>query len=451
MAKLRMFSPCRASVLLASCVLLVGGQCCAEDLLTVYREAVLQDPTYDAARYAYEAAEQKLPQARAGLLPTLSLSGGKSLQHGPASFNEAAEQNREVRNRNWSLQLSQPLLHPANWAALSQAHAQVRAAAAQLNLARQELILRSAQAFFDILLAMESMAVADGQHVAVEQQWILARRNFEVGVATITDVHEAKSRLDLSRSQKIAATNDLAVKRAELEKLIGRPAGPPALLMPEAVLPAPAPANVEAWVEMAASANPQMVIQEAIVESMEYEVSRNRAAHAPTLDLTASHGKSYASGSMTSPEDIPVRTRSAQVGVQLTIPIWSGGGTQSRVAEATAYLAKARAEREAARRQAVTTARQAFSAVVNGQAQIEALSSAVVSSQSSVEANKIGYRIGTRINIDVLNAEQQLYATRRDLAKARIETLMQGLRLKAAVGTLDEPDVAAVNQLLVAL
>lgn len=440
---------CRA--LLAGCLISTGAGCRADDLLSAYREALLQDPVYEAARHAFAATEQKLPQARAALLPVLSMSGGKSRQHGSASFNEGQAINRDVGNRNWSLQLSQPLFRPATWAAYNQADAQVRAAAAQLESARQELILRIAQAFFDVVLAAESLAVSEAQYGAVEQQLKLAQRNFEVGAATITDVHEAKSRLDLSRSQRIAAANELSVKRAELEKLTGKAPGLLPSINPEATLPSPDPADVKAWITLAAASNPQIVIQDANVESLEHEVTRNRAAHAPTLDLNASHGTSFASGSMTSPEDVSIRTRAAQVGIQLTIPLWSGGGTESRVAEAAANLAKARAEREAARRQAITSVRQAFSGVVNGQAQIEALASAVVSSRSAVEANQVGYRIGTRINIDVLNSEQQLYATRRDLAKAKIDTLMQGLRLKAAVGTLGEPDVAAINHLFIAL
>lgn len=438
-------------MLLAVSLVAAAAGCRAEELLTIYREALLQDPTYQAARHAFAAAEQKLPQARAVLLPTVSMSGGSTRQYGPAAFNDGPYEDRDVRSRNWSLQVSQPLVRPSAWAAVGQADVQVRQAAAQFDLARQELILRTAQAFFDAVLAEESVAVAEAQHSAVEQQWVLARRNFDVGVATITDVHEAKSRLDLARSQWIAAENELTVKRADLEKTTGKSSGRLPILNAAAMPPGPDPADVRAWIELAALRNPQVLIQGAAVEALEHEVARNRAGHAPTLDLNASHGTSYASGSLTSPADIPTRTRSSQVGVQLTIPIWSGGGTESRVVEAAANLAKAQAEREAARRQAVTLVRQAYSGVVNGQAQVEALSSAVTSSSSAVEANRVGYRIGTRINIDVLNAEQQLYATRRDLARAKIEMLMQCLRLKAAVGALDESDVAAVAPLFAKL
>ena len=434
---------CRVGLLLS-----IAVPARAEDLLSLYREALLQDPEYQAARYSLEIAEQKAPEARAALLPTLSIVGGESKQKGEASFSEAPYEDREVRSRNWSLQLSQPLFRPAAWAGYRQADAQVRQAQAQFRQASQELILRCAQAYFDAVLAQESLSVALAQADAVEQQWILARRNFEVGIATVTDVHEAKSRLDLARSQKIAAENELAVRLSELEKIVGKPAQRLPALKPQAELPSPQPADVAAWVERSGSGSPGVAMLMAAAEASEYEVTRSRSGHVPTVDLNASYGTTYSSGSMTSPTDVPARSRSGQIGVQLTVPIWSGGAVSSRVAQAEAALGKARADLEAAKRQAATLVRQTYSGVVSGHAQIEALDSAVASSRDAVEANRIGYRIGTRINIDVLNAEQQLYTAKRDLVRAKTETLMQGLRLKAAVGELGDADVAAINQLL---
>jgi outer membrane protein len=194
--------------------------------------------------------------------------------------------------------------------------------------------------------------------------------------------------------------------------------------------------------------NPAVRTQLAAMEVAEKEVSKNRAAHLPTLDFTAGYGRNYTSGSMTSPADIENRVKSGTIGLQLTIPIYQGGAVSSRVSEAIANRFKSRAELEAARRQAATLARQAFGGVTSGLSQVEALTSAVTSSLDSVNANKIGYRIGTRVNIDVLNAEQQLFAAQRDLAKARYDTILQGMRLKAAAGTLTESDVQAINVLL---
>lgn len=424
------------------------GPAQAEDLLDIYRKAQHRDAVFEAARHAMEAAAEKVPQARAALLPTLSLNGNNGRQKGDASFSSAPYVDRQVRSSGASLQLSQPIFRFGSWIAYEQADAQVRQSAAQFAQVEQELILRVAQAYFDVLVAQESVTVAVSQLNAVEQQLGLAKRNYEVGMATVTDVHEAKSRFDLARAQRISAVNEHDSRQAELERILGEAPGPLAFLRKDAVLPHPQPADMSAWLSGARDAHPLVRIQQAAQEVAEKEVEKSRAGHLPTLDLTASYGSNFSSGSMTSPADIATRSRSAQVGLQLSIPVFSGGGTNSRVREAASNLSKAGAELEAARRQAVALARQAFAGVTNGHAQIEALASAVESSKSSVDANKIGYKIGTRINIDVLNAEQQFFAAQRDLVKARTETLMQGLRLKAATGSLAEADVEALNRLL---
>lgn len=420
----------------------------ADNLLSLYHAALSQDPVYLAARHTLQAAEQKLPQARADLLPVVSLGADLSHQHGRATFNDAPDEDRRVRSNNWSLRLTQPLFRPASWSMLSQAEAQYRQAEAQFRLASQDLILRVAQAYFDVLLAQESVTVASAQLGAVSEQLTLAKRNFQVGTATITDIHEARSRLDLARSQLIGASNDLTVKRAELERIVGPTAPELPMLSNEARLPWPYPNNVDEWVTLAQTNNPLVAIQDGNKDVYAHQLARSRAGHAPTVDINASYGSTYASGSMTSPADIPTRSRAGQISLQLAVPIWSGGAVASRIEEAQANLDKAMADREAGRRQAITQSRQAFSGITAGHAQVEALSSAVLSSQEAVKANQIGYRIGTRINIDVLNAEQQLYAARRDLARARMETLMHGLRLKAATGSLAEQDVIGVNALL---
>ncbi|WP_374498617.1 TolC family outer membrane protein [Zoogloea sp.] len=419
-----------------------------DDLLSLYRSALSQDPIYLAARYALQASEQKVPQARADLLPVISLGADTSSQHGSAAFNEAPEEDRHVRSNNWSLRLAQPLFRPASWSMLSQAEAQYRQAVAQFRLASQDVILRVAQAFFDALLAQESFSVASAQLNAVTQQLSLAKRNFQVGTATITDVHEAQSRLDLARSQQIAASNELTVKRAELERVAGTPPSMLPMLSSDASLPRPYPDDVDKWIALAQTNSPLIAIQDGNKDICEHQLARSRAGHAPTVDIHASYGSLYSSGSMTSPTDVPTRSRAGQIGLQVAVPIWSGGAVASRIAEAQANLDKALADREASRRQAVTQSRQAFSGIASGHAQVEALASAVLSSQEAVKANQIGYRIGTRINIDVLNAEQQLYSARRDLARAKMETLMHGLRLKAATGSLTEQDVIGVNALL---
>ena len=419
----------------------------AEDLLDAYRLALLQDPVLLSARHAYDAAQERLPQARAGLLPTVGLTANSGGQSGRSSFEQSAFADRTVRSRAWSLQLSQPLWRPANRIAYEQAEFQEQLAGEQLRQVRQESILRLAQAYFDALLAQESLRVAQGQFLAVQTQLDLAGRNHAVGTSTVTDVHEAQACRDLAQAQVEAAKNDVQTRFAELERSIGKLPAALATLAYGSDLPPP-DEDASTWAERARLQHPAVRIQEAALAVAEAEVSRSEAAHGPTLDLVASYGRNSASGSMGSPADVSSRVNAAQVGVNLNIPLFAGGAVSARVREAVALRFKAEDDVETARRQAASQARQAWSGIRQGRLQLSALASAVVSSQSAVEDNKIGYRIGTRINIDVLNAEQQLYAAQRDLFKARVETLMHALRLKASGGLLDENDLAAVNRLL---
>jgi outer membrane protein len=421
----------------------------AEDLLGAYQLARQHDPVLLSARHAHDAARQRLPQARAGLLPTIGLVGNSGGQSGTASFAQSPLVDRSVRSRGWSLQLSQPLWRPANRITYEQAGLQERLADEQLRQALQECMLRLAQAYFDALLAQESLRVAQGQLLAVQTQLALASRNYEVGIATVTDVHEAQARRDLAQAQVAAADNDVHARFAGLEQNLGSLPKALSTFAADRDLPPPAE-DARTWVERARSQHPAVRIQEAALAVAEAEISRSEAAHGPTLDFVASYGRNFASGSMGSPADVSSRIDAAQVGVNLHIPLFAGGSVAARVRESTALRDKAADDLETARRQAATQALQAWSGIHQGRAQLVALASAVASSRSAVEDNKTGYRIGTRINIDVLNAEQQLYAAQREWFKARVETLMHGLRLKAAGGLLEEADLAAVNRLLAA-
>jgi outer membrane protein len=446
--------PWRAVLLLA---LLPSLPLRAADLLDIYRRAQDKDPTFEAARHGLEAVRQRIPQARAGLLPTIALNGGNSQNRSDVDFGASSPaQDRDIRSWNWTLQLTQPLLRLQNVHAYDEAEHLAEQALAQFVQAEQELILRVAQAYFDVLAAEDGIAVADAQIRAMSEQFAIARRGFENGTTTITDTHEAKSRIDLARAQRVEAQNELETRRAELEKIVGD--APESLgeslteslavLRPSFIAPTPRPDEAREWIGQARDKHPLVRAQRAALAAAEAAVRKNRAEHLPTLDLVASHGRSHTSGSLDTPVDYSTASRSNVIGVQLTIPLFSGGATQARVAEAIAGRDRTRADLEAARRQAATEARQAFSGIANGLSKIEALASAVESGRSAVQGNQVGYRLGLRINIDVLNAEQQLYASQRDLTQARYDTLMQGLKLKAAAGVLGEADLETINRML---
>lgn len=420
--------------------------CTAQTLTTVFRKAQIEDTQYRAARKAVDAALEKVPQARAGLLPSLSLTGNSSQQKGEASFSDAPFVNRDVNSWGWTAQVTQPLIRWANWVSYQQAGAQVEQAKAQFFQAEQELILRTAQTYFDVMVARENIRVSDAQLHSVDEQLALAERNFAVGTGIITDVFEAKAKKGLALSQRIAAINELATKQADLEKMLGETAPLETGRLSHS-LPLIRNVALNEWLSVAGTENPQVKLQQAALEVAQKDVSKNTSAHLPTLDLTLNRAGNFSSGSMSSPADLTTRVNSQQIGLQLTVPLFSGGATQSKVRESLVLEDKAQDDLLGAKRNATSQVRLAFAGVLNGQAQIEALQAAVEAGEHAVEANKIGFKIGTRINPDVLNAEQQLYGSMRDLMKARVEVLMQGLKLKAAAGALREQDLLALDAL----
>jgi len=421
----------------------------AADFLEIMRDAKANDSAFASARSALEAGREKLPQGRSLVLPTLSASANAGNTYNNVSSLASAgttKVERDPRNLGWTVALSQPLYRPQNWIQYDQAEYQVAQSEAQFGLATQDLIVRTAQAYFDVLTSQDNLAFIQAQKTAISEQLAQARRNFEVGTATITDTNEAQARFDLAISQEIAAQNDIEFKKRALQLIIGKfpehltPLGAKFTLSP------PQPNRMDDWVESAQKASYAVRIQEASSVIAEREIQRNRAGHLPTLDVVGSVGRALASNNVNTGIGTDIFTTS--IGLQLAVPIYQGGVVNSRIREAIANRDRSNSDLENARRQAALTARQSFLGVTNGMAQVRALEQAVISSESSLASNRLGYDVGVRINIDVLNAQQQLFSTKRDLAKARYDTIMNGLRLKAAAGSLAETDLEDVNRLL---
>ena len=418
----------------------------AADLLQVYRDAVAYDAQYAAARATAEAGREKLPQGLAGLLPTVSASASTTWnQNSYPTRTPPSPVDTNFNSNGYSVNLTQPLFRWQNFVQYGQAQYQVAQAEANFAQAKQDLILRVAQAYFDVLYAQENLKAVQANKSAIAQQLEQAKKNFEVGTATITDTHEAQSRYDLATAQEIAADNDLEVKRQALRVIIGKDAGELNRLRSDATLAPPQPAALDKWVDAAEKDSFSVQAQQAAAEVAAREVERNRAGHLPTLDAVANYTESRAGA--TQFNDARFESTARGVGLQLNIPLFQGGYVNSKTREAAANREAAFAALDNARRNAALSARQSYLGVVNGIAQVRALEAALVSSGSALESNKLGYEVGVRINIDVLNAEQQVYSTRRDLARARFDTLLAQLRLKAAVGTLGEDDLQQINGL----
>lgn len=422
----------------------------AIDLIQVYQQALANDATYASARAALAAGRERVTQGRAGLLPTVGLSGSYTRSDNDFTpFNAGqtgtiAGNGPALRTNEYGLSLTQPLFRWDRWQTYEQSKLAQAIAEAQFAQAQQDLITRVAQAYFDVLAAQDTLESTRAQKSAVTEQLASAKRNFEVGTQTITDTHEAQAAYDLVVAQEFAAVNDLENRRSALQAIIGTAPSELAPLQSGVSLAPPQPATVDPWVSAAETQNYGVTVQQLNLETAKREISRNRAGHLPTLDLVANAGRSDVSGRTASSGD----GRSNSIGVQWTVPIFNGFAVTSRVREAIALEDRAGSELEATRRNAALQARQAFLGVNSGLAQVKALEAAEVSSQSALESNKLGYQVGVRINIDVLNAQRQLYSTRTDLARARYNTILNGLRLKAASGSLREADLVPVNNLL---
>lgn len=417
----------------------------AADLLQVYRDALSNDAAYASARAAWTASREKLPQGRALLLPGVSFGANTTYNDREINFRSGAPGAVGQFNSNgYNVSVTQPLYRKQNFVQYEQAKTQLTQGDVQLQLAQQDLALRVAQAYFDVLLAEDNVSLAGAQKEAISQQLAQAKRNFEVGTATITDTHEAQARHDLITAQQIAARNDLEIKRRALQQIVGKlPDSLAGLKQGYDILP-PEPNDMNFWVDEAQRAHLQVGFQEATLEFATQEVERNRAGHHPTLDAVASYVESGSGSGLLG--GAGTDTTSKAIGLQLSLPLYQGGATESRVREAVANREKALQDLENARRNAALAARQAFLSLTNGVSQVNALQQAVVSSQSSLDSTTLGRDVGVRTSVDVLNAQQQLYSARRDLAQARYNALLNDLRLKAAVGKLAEEDLARVNQ-----
>jgi outer membrane protein len=430
----------------------------SSDLAAVMNEALANDPVFGSARFAEEASAEAEPQARAALLPNVSLSASlNDTRSHLVSDNAQIEPSFVQTFTTWgpTLQVALPLYRAQLWDTLSQSKLTVRQSELQFAQAREDLIVRVAQAYFDVLASGDALMAIQTNKRAISEQLAQAQREFEVGTKTIVDTHEAKARYDLALAQEQVALGDLVVKKAALRAIIGRDAGDLAPLLDAPELAAPRPADVEAWAHNAEDSNFSVLASRAASEIAHRETQRARDAYRPTLDLSGTvqwqHATSVAPTTTlfgSNSQAFSTNTTSGSVGLLATVPLYTGDLLQSRIREARASENKAAQDLEAARRNAAQSARQAYTGTDYGLAQVRALESAETSAKTQLESTRLGYQVGVRINLDVLNADTQLFNTQRDLKKARYDFLVNGLRLKAAAGTLQDRDVQAINSLL---
>jgi len=423
----------------------------AQTLNELYDAARGYDATYQGARAQYDASVARAAQAKAGILPAVGLTAGVTRSDIEidtlTGTGRGTTTPRDFNTQNVGINATQPLYRPANWATYEQGKRQADIAQAVLTIAEQDLIVRVSQAYFDVLASTDSLALVRAQKVAVAEQLASAKRNFEVGTSTITDSREAQARYDLVIAQEIAAENDLQVKKVVLDQLVGRPGSVPVPLTVPVVLPTALPADINAWVAQADTAHPAIQQARLGVDVAGLEVEKAKAGHKPTLDANLGYNVTRnPTGTTTS--TVGTRANAATVGVTFNLPLFAGFATENRIKETLALEDQSRSVLDGTRRSVAQATRAAYLGLVSGAGQVKALEAAEASSQSALDANRLGYQVGVRINIDVLNSQSQLFQTKRDLAQARYNVLLGNLKLRQANGTLTTDDMNAINATL---
>lgn len=436
---------CSAALLVA---LFSVAQANAEDLLSTYRMAMERDAMFLGARAKTEAARENLPLARAQLLPNIGLSGSRSRNDTEQTPQGRASFDYRYTAEAYALQLRQPLFRMQNYHQLSQAEAQVAAAESTLLKEEQDVAIRLSTAYFLVLLASDRLKAAEFQVTQYRGHVVQAEKAFAGGVGTRNDVEDAKARLDAAIAQEIEARNELAVAERTLSALVGEriPAARLKTLDAEKVRRAPAESSsLEEWLERAEATNPEVAAARHALEAAEQEVAKARAAHLPTVDLVASRSFSSSETNTT----VGNEYRTGSIGVQVNIPVFSGGGMSAATRQAIANRDAARHQVDFLRRQLEIEVARQYGAVTQGKARVRALEQAEQSAQQAVIGSEKGLRAGVRNVVDVLNAQQQLYSVQVELADARHKFALAYLKLRSAAGVLGEQDMVLANSWLV--
>jgi len=416
--------------------------------MQIYRDAVQNDPALASAQANWQATQEVLPQAKAGLLPnaaaTGSFTGNRYETKVKGDPNTLSNNYGQI---NAGVSAAQPLFRYQNIVNYDQAKQTVAQSDDVLELARQDLILRVAQAYFDVLLAQFTIELTESQKKAVVESLAQAKRNFEVGVATITDTNEAQAKYDQIVAQEIAARNDYDNKVTVLRAIIGRPPKELKRVGAGFVPVPPDPDDLQYWIDRSRTDNLNVKVAERNFDIATLQIDKAKAGHYPTLDLIASFAYANYSGAAIN-LGVSNYSTTGTIGVQVAVPIYQGGFVDSTVRQAITLQDKARQDLEFARRTAFTLAQTGYTGVVSSVASVKAFEQALVSAESAYQSNVLGQEVGIRTFLDVLNVQQNVYSTRRDLAQAYFNYIIGWLRLKASIGILTDTDLEAINRQL---
>lgn len=439
----------RPSLVAAGVALVVGGiglPAGAMDLRQAYDAAYANDASIRASRAGAQASRERLPQAQAQRLPNVSLNAGRNyndLTSKTRSFlGQPVTTESQYYSGSQTLSVRQPLYRPYIAALVRQAQAQANDADASLEKDEQSLVVRVGEAYFDALLARDQLSLVGAQKATYTTQLDAAKKSLAAGSGTRTDIDEAQARLDLTLAQELEAQQNVEFTRRRLETLTGQSLDTLASLDVERFTPsAPVPAGVEAWIERAEQASPELESLRAQLEAARQEIDKAEAGHKPTLDVVAQ----WARSSSDSVTNVNSRYDNKTIGLQLSVPLYSGGYVNSTVRQAVAAHERAREVLEATRRDLGVRVHREFRGMTEGVLRIGALEQAVRSAEQAVLSNRKSFEAGSRTTLDVLNAEQQKTAALRDLAQARYVYLVSRLRLLSLAGEDRQVSVAQVN------
>ncbi|CAN1486555.1 TolC Outer membrane protein [Methylophilaceae bacterium] len=416
-------------------------------LMDVYQQALAHDATLASALSANRAAQEIIEQGKALYRPTVNFNADTNALKSNINYLTTAESSTSrFENYKYGVDARQPIFRKQNLIQIEQAATQVSQADKQLNLAQQALMLRTTQAYFDVLMAQDKIELIGAQKAAIASQLAQAQANFDLGSATITDANEAQARYDLTLAQEIAALNEFAIAKHAVQAITGQLPQRLASVKPQ-LKPNEMGQSMATWQELALMNNLNIQIQQDAAKLAEQEIARNQAGHLPTLDAVASYTDSYANGSVSrfgTGNELQV----GSIGLQLQIPLYEGGATSSRVRQAVLNKQKAQDDLDLVRRQTELDTQRAYLNLSSSIAQLKALDQAVISSQSQLDATQLGYQVGVRTSVDVLNAQQQLYSAKRDALQARYNYLTNIIRLKTAAGMVAAADLVDINQQL---
>ncbi len=416
----------------------------ASDLLEVYRVAEERDPRFRAVLARERATEEQYPQARAQLLPSIRFNANVARNFQDVTIGSSVTAfgggRFDFTGELYTLNITQPVFHYDRWVQLKQADARIQQAAAEVDAARHDLMIRVVERYLGVLAAIDNLEFARAEREALQRQLDQATARFEVGVIAITDVQEARAARDRATAQEIEAQNQLDKAHDALRELTGQYYRALNRLRAEVPLIPPEPSDIERWTATALSQNLRIVAARLAAQDAREEIGRQNAGHLPTLDLVGTHLLTTTGGRFGD-----VDTETSAIGVEINVPIFEGGLVSSRAREAghryTVALETVEQETRATQREA----RDAYLGVITGISRVQALKQAVVSTQTAVEATEAGFEVGTRTSVDVVAAQRALFRAKRDYSQARYDYLLDSLRLKRAASSLAVADLAKVN------